>query len=143
MTITIPEFGVWYSHLKLTHIALVIASGGLFTLRGALVLAGHGWAMARHWRLLSYGIDTLLLIAGVTLWVQLSLNPMSSTWLGAKLLLLVLYVVLGSLALKRARTPMARLGSYIAALMVYALMGSVAHSHHPLGFLQPWLMHVD
>lgn len=138
-----PEFAVWYSLLKLAHIGLVLVSGGLFALRGALLLAGQSWAMARPWRLLTYGIDTLLLTAGVTLWVLLSLNPVASPWLGVKLLLLVLYIVLGSLALKRARAPAARRASYAGALMVYLFMVSVALSHHPLGFLQGWLTHGD
>jgi uncharacterized membrane protein SirB2 len=136
-----PEFAVWYSPLKLAHIGLVLVSGGLFALRGALVLAGQSWAMARPWRLLSYGIDTLLLTAGVTLWILLSLNPVASPWLGVKLLLLVLYIVLGSLALKRARAPAARRASYTGALLVYLFMASVAISHHPLGFLRVWLTH--
>jgi uncharacterized membrane protein SirB2 len=138
-----PEFAVWYSPLKLAHIGLVLVSGGLFALRGALVLAGQSWAMARPWRLLSYGIDTLLLTAGVTLWILLSLNPVASPWLGVKLLLLVLYIVLGSLALKRARAPSARCASYAGALLVYLFMASVAISHHPLGFLRVWLTHGD
>lgn len=141
MLVTMPEFADWYSHLKSTHIGLVLVSGGLFALRGALVLAGQSWAMAKPWRMLSYGIDTLLLAAGVTLWVSLSLNPVASPWLGAKLLLLVLYIVLGSLALKRARTPAARRASYVGALIVYLFMASVASSRHPLGLLQPWWIH--
>jgi uncharacterized membrane protein SirB2 len=68
MPITMPEFAVWYSPLKSAHIGLVLVSGLLFALRGALVLAGQSWAMAKPWRMLSYGIDTLLLAAGVTLW---------------------------------------------------------------------------
>lgn len=135
------ELAAWYLHLKSAHIGLVLASGSLFALRGALVLAGKEWAMARPWRLLSYGIDTLLLAAGATLWVVLSLNPLASPWLGTKLLLLVLYIVLGSLALKRARSPAARRASYAGALMVYLFMASVALAHHPLGFLQPWMTH--
>jgi uncharacterized membrane protein SirB2 len=141
MSITMPEFAVWYSPLKSVHIGLVLVSGGQFALRGALVLAGRSWAMAKPWRMFSYGIDTLLLAAGVTLWGLLSLNPVASPWLGAKLLLM-LYIVLGSLALKRARAPAARRASYAGALMVYMFMASVALSHHPLGFLQPWWTHV-
>lgn len=89
--------------------------------------------------MLSYGIDTLLLTAGVTLWTILSLNPITSPWLGTKFLLLVLYVVLGSLALKRAPTLVARRVSYLAALMVYLCMASVALAHHPLGLFQAWV----
>ena len=39
---------------------------------------------------------------GITLWVLLSWHPVQHPWLGTKLLLLLLYIVLGSLALKRA-----------------------------------------
>lgn len=136
---TLPEFAAWYLPLKSAHVGLVLASGSLFALRGALVLAGRGWAMARPWRMLSYGIDTLLLAAGVTLWAGLSLNPFDNAWLGAKLLLLLLYIVLGSLALKRARSAAARRACYVGALLVYLWMASVALAHHPLGLLQPWL----
>ncbi len=133
------EFASWYLQIKEAHIGLVLASGALFAVRGALVLAGRGWAMAKPWRMTSYGIDTALLMAGVMLWAGLSLNPASSPWLGAKLTLLVLYIVLGSLALKRARSPTARAASYVAALGVYLFMVSVALAHQPLGLLQGWM----
>jgi uncharacterized membrane protein SirB2 len=127
----------WYPQIRLVHMGLVAGSGLLFAVRGAAVLAGQGWAMRRPWRWLSYCIDTLLLCAGVTLWAILSLNPVDSPWLGTKLLLLVLYVVLGSLALKRARSPLSRRMSLAAALGVYLFMASVAVAHHPLGILHP------
>lgn len=125
----------WYPQIKQVHITLVAASGLLFAVRGTAVMAGQGWAMHAAWRWLSYGIDTLLLSAGVTLWAILSLNPLHSPWLGCKLVLLVLYVVLGSLALKRAPTPASRRLSFAAALGVYLFMASVAVAHHPMGIL--------
>lgn len=125
----------WYPQIKQAHIALVVASGALFALRGAAVLAGQAWPLHKPWRWLSYGIDTLLLAAGVTLWTLLSLSPLRNPWLGTKLLLLVLYIVLGSLALKRARTPAGRRASLAAALAVYLFMASVAVAHHPLGIV--------
>ena len=131
----------WYPTLKSGHIGLALLSGCLFALRGALVLAGRDAVMARPWRLFSYGIDTLLLAAGVSLWTLLSLSPFSSPWLGVKLSLLVLYIVLGSMALKRARTPVARGASYAAALLVYLLVATVALAHHPLGWLRLWVSH--
>jgi len=134
-----PEFASWYLPLKTSHIGLVTASGLLFALRGGLVLAGRGWAMARPWRMASYGIDTALLAAGVMLWAGLSLNPATSPWLGAKLVLLVLYIVLGSLALKRARSRRARIASFVGALAVYLFMVTVALAHHPAGLLHSWL----
>lgn len=124
-----------YPLLKQAHVSLVVSSVALFAARGAAVLAGHPWAMHKPWRLLSYGIDTLLLGAGAGLWVLLSLHPVHHPWLGVKLLLLVVYIVLGSLALKRARTRELRAVSYGAALATYAFIASVAVAHSPLGLL--------
>lgn len=45
-----------------------------------------------------------------------------------------MYVVLGSYALKRAATKHARIGCFIAALLVYAIMFGIATAHHPLGW---------
>lgn len=127
----------WYPEIRLIHMGLMTGSGLLIAVRGTAVLAGQGWAMRSPWRWLSYCIDTLLLSAGVTLWAILSLNPVESPWLGTKLLLLLLYVVLGSLALERARTPLSRRMSFAAALGVYLFMASVTVAHHPLGILHP------
>jgi uncharacterized membrane protein SirB2 len=124
-----------YPAIKHLHITLVAASGLLFAVRGGAVLAGQNWAMRKPWRWLSYGIDTLLLGAGVTLWMTLAINPVHSPWLATKLMLLVVYILLGSLALKRAPTPAAQRLSFVAALAVYGFMVSVAWTHHPLGVL--------
>lgn len=128
-----------YIALKTAHVSLVVASGSLFAVRGAAALAGQHWAMQQPWRTLSYTIDTLLLAAGVTLWVALGLGPVRSPWLGTKLALLVVYVILGSLALKRGRTPAARRAGYFAALATYLFMASVAIHHRPSGIFGPWL----
>ena len=78
-------------------------------------------------------IDTLLLAAGVSLWALLQLNPLRDHWLGAKLALLVLYIVLGSWALRRAGTTAARAAFLVAALTVLATMVSIGWTRHPLG----------
>ena len=54
-------------------------------------------------------------------------------WLTAKLCLLVVYVVLGSFALRRGRTRGVRAGSFVAAVAVFVFMLSIAKLHHPLG----------
>lgn len=123
----------WVPQIRASHLALVALSGGLFTLRAAARLAGAPWPMHRVWRIGSVLIDTLLFAAGLALWALLSLNPLRDHWLGAKLLLLVLYVVLGTWALKRARSTAARVWSLAAALMVFATMASIGWTRHPLG----------
>lgn len=129
----------FYPQIKLAHILAVLASGGLFLLRGVAVQAGARWAMAAPLRWLSYAIDTALLTAAMMLLTILPGALYSNGWLAVKLVLLVVYVVLGSMALKRGRTPRSRLVCFIAALAVYAAMLGIARSHHPLGPLAGWL----
>ncbi|MBZ8138480.1 regulator SirB [Rubrivivax gelatinosus] len=127
-----------YAEIKLAHVALVAASGGLFAVRGAAVLAGQRWAMLKPLRVASYLIDTLLLTAGATLWTLLALQPLRDGWLGTKLVLLAVYVVLGSLALKRGRTQATRAAAYVAALAVFLFMVSVARAHDARGLFAAW-----
>ncbi|MBB5016405.1 SirB2 family protein [Rehaibacterium terrae] len=126
----------YYLQIKHAHIGLVLLSGGLFALRGTAALAGMRWPLAAPVRYLSYTIDTALLTAALMLLVVLRLNPFATGWLVVKLLLLVAYIVLGVLALKRARTRAGRALCLAVALAAFGFMYSVARAHHPLGFLQ-------
>lgn len=126
----------YYLQIKAVHVATVLASGGLFAVRGALVLAGSRWGMATPMRWLSYAIDTVLFTAAMMLLVVLHMNLASHPWLGLKIGLLVAYVVLGSFALKRGRTPRVRAACYLAALLLYAWMIGIARAHHPLSWLR-------
>lgn len=124
----------YYLAIKHVHIAAVLASVLLFSLRGAAMLAGSPLANAAPVRWLSYGIDTTVLTAALMLLAVLHLNPVTTPWLALKLVLLVLYIVLGVLALRRGRTRAQRAGWLFAALAVFAWMYGVARMHHPLGF---------
>ncbi len=128
-----------YPYVKMAHIGLALTSGALFALRGLAVLAGARWGMSPGVRHASMGIDTALLVAAVTLLVMAGINPLAVSWLSVKLAVLVAYIVLGTLALRRARGFLAKLLCYAAALFCFALMYSIARRHHPLGFLADWL----
>lgn len=123
----------YYVPLRQVHMTAVAFSLALFAARGAAVLAGRSWPMRRTPRVASVLIDTVLLGCGIALWTALGLNPLRETWLGAKLVLLLAYVGLGSYALKRAPTRRARAGFYVAALLCVAFMVSIALAHHPAG----------
>ena len=67
-------------------------------------------------------------------WALLRFHPWHDSWLGAKLVLLVVYIVLGSFALKRAPTQAAKAAFFLAALACVAFMASIALNHDPLGW---------
>jgi uncharacterized membrane protein SirB2 len=123
----------FYLEIKLVHVAAVLVSGALFVLRGIALQVGGAWAMAAPIRYLSYSIDTVLLSAALMLSSMLRQYPFVHSWLTAKVLLLVVYIVLGSFALKRAPTRPIRLACFTAAIAVYAMMISISRAHHPLG----------
>jgi uncharacterized membrane protein SirB2 len=125
----------WYGPLKQAHVGLVGVSVGLFAARGICVLAQRRWPLGPWARWGSVAIDTLLLTAGVTLWVMLGLDPRADGWLLSKLVLLVGYIVLGSFALKRARTLAGKAACYVLALAAAFTMVSVALTRRPLGWL--------
>jgi len=120
-----------YPALLHLHRTCIAASVTLFIARGLGVAALQAWPMRPLWRRLSVAIDVLLLGAGVGLWFLLGYHPLQQTWLGVKLGLLVAYIVLGSFALKRARTRTQRLVFFIAALAVVFSMAGIALTRSP------------
>ena len=126
----------FYPEIKLVHVSTVLASGTLFLLRGLAVQLGARWAMAAPLRYSSYAIDTVLLTAAMMLSSLLRMYPFVHSWLTAQVVLLVVYVVLGSFALKRGRARRVRTVCWIAALFVYASIIAIARAHDPLGPLR-------
>lgn len=128
-----------YPQIKWVHVAAVIASGSLFLLRGLAVQARAHWPMAAPVRYLSYGIDCVLLAAALILVAILPAALYANGWLAVKLVLLVVYIGLGTFALKRGRTRTIRLATFVGALAVYGSIIAVARTHHPLGPLMALL----
>lgn len=125
----------FYTQIKFVHVLCVILSGTLFAVRGILMLARSRYVNHPLLRYLSYAIDTSLLTAALMLVSILHQYPFVQNWLTAKVLLLILYIVLGTFALRRGRTLRVRATCYFVALGVYAFIISVAHAHNPWGLL--------
>jgi uncharacterized membrane protein SirB2 len=124
-----------YAAVKHAHVALVSISVALFATRGIAVLTGARWPMRAAVRRASVAIDTLLIGAGGTLWWMLSLHPLRERWLLAKLLLIVLYIALGSLALKRAPSLATKALAFAASLACVAAVAVIALTH---GAVELW-----
>lgn len=112
--------------LKTLHISCAALSVSGFILRGVWMWRGSPWLQARVTRILPHVIDSLLLAAGIGLAVRAGQYPFVNTWLTAKLVALILYIVLGGIALKRGRTRRARLLAFAAALAVFLYIVAVA-----------------
>jgi uncharacterized membrane protein SirB2 len=123
----------FYAQIKFAHVLCVILSGSLFTLRGLMMLVHSNYANHPALRYLSYAIDTALLTAALMLVAILHQYPFVQSWLTVKVLLLVLYVGLGMLALRRGGQRAVRVPCYFAAIGVYLFIISVARAHSPWG----------
>jgi uncharacterized membrane protein SirB2 len=125
----------YYLGLRAAHIGLALLSVSIFILRGGLMLADSAVRHSPWLRYPSMFVDTLLLTAALMLTTVIQQYPFTTDWLTMKVALLVVYVVLGSIALKRGRSRTARAAAFVAALLAVGFIFSVARAHHPLGLL--------
>jgi uncharacterized membrane protein SirB2 len=130
-----PGMAAWYLQILWTHIGCVIASGSLFFARGCMMLAGLPAANHIALRRASVVIDATLLAAAIALTTIIHQYPFVQAWLTVKVVLLVVYIVLGTFALRRGRTLATRGVCFAAAVLVYLFIVSVARAHDPLGVL--------
>jgi len=115
--------------LKQAHVALALVSLGGFTVRGYWMLL-RSPLLGRRWVKVSpHIVDTFLLLSGLALIFQHHVFPTDHPWLAAKLVGLVLYIVLGSLALKRGKTRGVRVAAFAGALAAFGYMLAVAVTH--------------
>ena len=124
-----------YPEIRVLHVGCVALSGTLFALRGLLRLADLTIANHIALRATSYVIDSTLLISAIVLTTILHQYSFANGWLTAKLLLLLLYILFGSIALKRARTRVGRLIALMAAPTTFTLIVGVVVIHQPSGWL--------
>lgn len=115
-----------YLSIKYIHILTVIVSISLFLWRGALVFTAR--TPARWLKIAPHANDTLLLTAAITLLIIGGLNPLEHPWISGKIILLLAYIGLGSIALKRTN-----MTAFVAAIACFSAIVYMAISK------QAWL----
>lgn len=121
-----------YLALKHVHMTFAVLSGALFLIRGLWMLAESNYLQQRWVRIAPHIVDTLLLASAIGLALWSSQYPGQSPWLSAKLVALVAYVGLGTVALKRGRTRQVRALAFVGALACFAYILAVAVTKNPL-----------
>jgi uncharacterized membrane protein SirB2 len=114
-----------YVAVRHVHVAAVVTSITLFALRVAWMAFAPARLAQRWVRIVPHVVDTLLLASGV--WLAWQLGAEGG---------LVLYVVLGAVALRRGPTRSLRIAAAVGAIVTFAYIASVAVSKSPLGFLR-------
>ena len=121
--------------LKTIHVTSIALSYSLFFVRGVWMLRDSPLVQARWSRLARDAVDSTLLISAITLAWQLGSSPLEHAWLAAKIGALLLYIIIGSVALKRGRTKRIRLAAWLAAQVVFLYIVGVAMTHSVMSWL--------
>lgn len=122
-----------YLTIKYLHMSAAGLSLALFVLRGAWRAFSPARLDARWVRIVPHVVDTVLLVSA--LWLAWQVGRGATPWIAAKIVALLAYIVLGSIALKRGRTPAVRATAFVAALATFAYIVSVAFAKSPWGAL--------
>lgn len=119
--------------LKL-HLLTILLSGAGFLLRGFWMMTDSEKLQARWVKIFPHINDTILLVSGITLVVLSGFYPWQQPWLMAKIIALLVYIVLGTIALKRGKTKNQKIIAWFLAIIVFVYMVLVAKIHNPLPF---------
>jgi uncharacterized membrane protein SirB2 len=124
-----------YLLLKHFHMTCAALSGGFFLVRGQWMLAGSPLLQRRWVKTFPHLVDSLLLASAIGLAIWSHQYPVQMPWLTAKIVALIVYILLGSVALKYGRTRAVRAAAYAGALATFGYIVAVAITKNPLFFL--------
>ena len=116
-------------HLHMTAVGLSI----LFFVFRFIWSQFDATALSKKWvKILPHIIDTVLLASAIWLCIILSQYPLVNAWLTFKVVGVVLYIVFGLFALKKAKTALGKWSVFVAALVVLMATAMVAVTKQPL-----------
>jgi uncharacterized membrane protein SirB2 len=124
-----------YLILKAIHIVAAMTTISGFLLRGYWMLTGSDKLQHRVTRIVPHVVDTVFLLSGIAMVWMLHLNAFTQPWLIAKFTGLIAYILLGTIAIKRGRTPQIRVIAMVGALSVFAYIAGVALTKSPFSWL--------
>jgi len=100
-----------------------------FVVRGIWALTDSAFRSQKWVKIAPHVIDTLLLIVGVAMAVELAISPLEG-WLAAKLVGLLAYIGFGVLTM-RARTQSMKIVGFVGALASVGYIFAVAFARDP------------
>ena len=122
-----------YTTLKALHVGSVATSLLLFVLRGIWMLRAPE-QLGRRWvRIVPHVVDTALLASAIALAAIIGSDAWAGGWLTAKVIGLIVYIVLGSVALKYGPTRFIRSAAFAGALATFGYIVMVAVTKSPTG----------
>jgi uncharacterized membrane protein SirB2 len=124
-----------YFAVKATHVGCAALSYALFFVRGIWMMRGSAILQQRWVRIVPHIVDTALLASAIALAFIIRQYPPADNWLTAKVAALLVYIGLGTIALKRGKTRGVRIAAWFAAQAVFFYIVAVAVTRSPLTWL--------
>ncbi|NYT59628.1 SirB2 family protein [Alcaligenaceae bacterium] len=115
-------------HLHTTAAALSIL---FFVIRAYWSVTESSRLQHRLVKTLPHVVDTILLLAGVTLAAMMGANQ---PWILVKIVALIAYIGVGTIAIKHGKTPKTRAIAAVVAVLIFAYIVGVAITKHPLSW---------
>ncbi|MGB6006879.1 SirB2 family protein [Castellaniella sp.] len=113
----------YYFPIKHLHMTAVGLSIILFVIRAYWSVTGSALLQRRLVRILPHVVDTVLLVCGVILAAMIGPNQ---PWILTKIVLLIAYIGVGTIAIKRGRTTRGRVTAALIAVAIFAYIVGVA-----------------
>lgn len=124
-----------YVLLKQVHVSFALASIIGFVLRWNWRMSGSHLSQMMLTKTAPHVIDTLFLTTGVALTFSINQYPLANAWLTAKITGLLVYIVLGTVAMSGKVPKPWRVTAFLAAVSTYAWILTVARFKSPWGLL--------
>ena len=124
-----------YALLKYLHLCMAVLTISGFIIRGFWMLSGSVNLDRKLVRVLPHIIDTVFLLSGIGLIVLLQLPISGSPWLIAKFTALIIYIVLGAIALRRGKSMRVKATAFMLAMLTFAYIVGVALSKSVLSWI--------
>lgn len=118
--------------VKLIHVFCALLSISGFIARGILMIKGSSLLTARWVKVSPHINDTVLLVTAIMLASQWGWSALQMPWILAKIIALLLYIAFGMIALKPGRSQSIRIMSWLAAIVTFAYILSVAVTKNPV-----------
>ena len=123
-----------YLMLKMLHMSCAMISILGFIFRGVLKLQGSALLEKKFLKIAPHIVDTILIVSAIALTFTIGQYPLVNDWLTAKVLGLLVYIFLGLVTLRFAKTQPVRLLAFVLAIAVFAYIALVARTHNPFPF---------
>ncbi len=115
-----------FALVKYLHVSCAALSYAGFVARGILMMRAAPMLQTPWIRIVPHIVDTGLLASAIALAVMSQRYPFVEPWLTAKVLALLVYIGVGTVALRRGRTRRGRITAWIIAQLVFIYIAAVA-----------------